>query len=567
MSGPTTGATEITHAWAQRRVLAAVVRASVFLMPAVVTWGVTAILDPHLYRRSGLPGQALWLAQLAAVGIVAVVLTSRLMRRLLPLATLLNVSLVFPDQVPSRFRVALKGGTVRNLQTQLDAFAGLDAADVQAHAEHLLELVASLSHHERLTRGHTERVRAYAQMIGEEMVLGREERQLLQWSCLVHDIGKLSVPASVLNKAGRPTDEEWDVLRRHPEVGGELVEPLAPWLGEWRLAASQHHERWDGKGYPLGLSGSSISLAGRIVAVADAYDVITSARSYKKPMSPEAARAELVRCSGSQFDPAVVRAFLGASVRKTSVALGLTGWFRELLSLGQTGGAAVTTTVGQVAVGAAVAGSVADGSVSAPPAVADQTAAPAAAEPAAARADGTSTPAVKVTLDPDKRSASAVVTTAAPGSAPAAGAVPDATATTAASDPGGAGGAEPADAGTVERPAAATAWLGGATWPGATTTTDSASSPVVQPDRYTVGRTSFVWLDVLANDVDTDGDLRPKTLWATNGPGQGAVLLDYDESRFVFTIVDGTPGVMSFTYRVCDSAMRCGIGTVTLTIE
>ncbi len=555
MSGPTTGATEQQDTtWAQHRVLAGAVRVGVAVAPAFITWWVTGAVGPRLYRPPGILGLVAWLIQLAFVGAVVVALTGRVTRRLLPLATLLNVSLAFPDQVPSRFRVALKGGTVRNLQGELDAFRRHDPADVQARAEHLLGLVASLSRHERLTRGHTERVRAYADMIGEEMGLSREDRLLLQWSCLVHDIGKLSVPASVLNKAGRPTDEEWELLRRHPEVGGELVEPLAPWLGEWRLAASQHHERWDGKGYPAGLAGTSISLAGRIVAVADAYDVITSARSYKKPMTAEAARAELVRCSGTQFDPAVVRAFLNVSVRKTSYTLGLSGWVRELLSLGQTGGAAVSTTVGQVALGAVVAGSVAAaGATPEPPPAVEQTAAPVSAEPAAARAGAA--PTMSVMIDPATTSTTVVVTTTT--TTEPVRAATSASPEQAASEP------DPVPPPTTEAPAPTAP----PTTAPPTTTTRGPSAPVAVTDTYSVSVTSTTWLEVLENDKDVDGDLRPDTLALLTQPEQGEVTLDATRARFRFRVANATPGPTAFTYQVCDAGGRCATGRVTINIR
>ena len=166
------------------------------------------------------------------------------------------------------------------------------------------------------------------------------DRDRLQWACLLHDIGKLAVPAHILSKAGRPDDEEWAILKRHPAVGGEIVDSLAPWLGEWGRAASEHHERWDGKGYPRALAGEQISLAGRIVAVADAYDVITSTRSYKKPMSAEAARRELVRCAGTQFDPTVVRAFLNVSLGRRGAHAGMLGWLSKKIY----GGAEASTS-------------------------------------------------------------------------------------------------------------------------------------------------------------------------------------------------------------------------------
>jgi hypothetical protein len=153
-----------------------------------------------------------------------------------------------------------------------------------------------------------------------------------------------------------------------------MLEPLAGWLGEWRLAAGQHHERWDGKGYPAGLQGTEISLAGRIVAVADAYDVITSTRSYKKAMSPEAARREMVRCAGTQFDPDVVRALLQVSLSRDRAAAGALGGLAELHGLSTLPQAAAqvassastavaaTATAAAVTVGAVGVGPIVDGS-------------------------------------------------------------------------------------------------------------------------------------------------------------------------------------------------------------
>jgi hypothetical protein len=163
-------------------------------------------------------------------------------------------------------------------------------------------------------------VRAYAQSIGHELGLGRRELDLLNWAALLHDIGKLDVPHEILAKTGRPTPEEWELLRGHPAAGAKLAEPLRAWLGEWSAAIVEHHERWDGQGYPRGLAGDEISLAGRIVAVADVFDVITSTRSYKPSSSVAEARQELARCAGTQFDPEVVRALLSISVRQGRLA-------------------------------------------------------------------------------------------------------------------------------------------------------------------------------------------------------------------------------------------------------
>ncbi|MCP4224181.1 MAG: tandem-95 repeat protein [Actinomycetia bacterium] len=173
-----------------------------------------------------------------------------------------------------------------------------------------------------MTRGHAERVRAYSATIGEEMGLRDQELELLNWSGLIHDIGKLTVSAEILNKPGELTDAEWVILRQHPLNADELVAPLRSWLGDWVESATQHHEWFDGGGYPNGLAGDEITMAGRIVAVADAYDVMTSIRSYKSPMSAVEARRELARCAGTQFDPAVVRAFLNVAIGRLRLIMG-----------------------------------------------------------------------------------------------------------------------------------------------------------------------------------------------------------------------------------------------------
>ena len=207
--------------------------------------------------------------------------------------------------------------------------------DASAAAEELLELIAALSAHDRLTRGHAERVRAYSRMIGEELHLSDDDLNKLHWGGLLHDVGKLFVPTEILNKPGELTDEEFEIMKGHPGWGAELCEPLRGWLGEWVDAVGQHHERWTGGGYPTGVAGEGISLAARVVAVADAFDVMTSARSYKPPVSAAAARDELTRCAGSQFDPRVVRAFLNVSLGRLRLVMGPLSSLAQLPLLGR----------------------------------------------------------------------------------------------------------------------------------------------------------------------------------------------------------------------------------------
>ncbi|HEY7400882.1 MAG TPA: HD-GYP domain-containing protein [Actinomycetota bacterium] len=269
----------------------------------------------------------LWWLGIFAVCSVTAVLVERLARRLLPLATLLQLSLVFPDRAPSRFVLARRSGNVRRLEERVRAAHEQGVSDDPARAaEEILSLVAALSAHDRKTRGHSERVRAFTDLIAGELKLTQDERDRLRWAALLHDVGKLRVPAKILNKPGKPDEHEWELLKRHPAAGARIAAPLLPWLGEWGATIAQHHERYDGNGYPAAFAGEQIAFGARIVSVADSFEVMTAARSYKKPMSVPAAREELVRNAGSQFDPAVVRTFLSISIGRLWWTVGPASW-------------------------------------------------------------------------------------------------------------------------------------------------------------------------------------------------------------------------------------------------
>lgn len=331
--------------WKSHGVLSAALKAGVLLVPAAVAVTTSAALSHVVTAPHRLGPKVVWLLSLFAVSTGVLIWLDRQLRRLLPLAALLKLSLVFPDRAPSRFRSAMRVGSARQLEQRLDEArsGGCEGESMDEAALRIVELATALRVHDRRTRGHSERVRAYADMIAVELGLTASEREKLHWAALLHDIGKLEVPSELLNKDGKPTTEEWAVLRSHPLAGQRMLVPLVGWLGPWASAAWEHHERWDGQGYPLGIAGADITLSGRIVAVADAFEVMTATRSYKKPMSAAEARAELTRCAGAHFDPDVVRALLTLSLGRLHSAMGPTTWIAQLPLLGWTAPVGVPT--------------------------------------------------------------------------------------------------------------------------------------------------------------------------------------------------------------------------------
>jgi HD-GYP domain-containing protein (c-di-GMP phosphodiesterase class II) len=339
--------------WRPRPLLALALRSGSVLVPAAAGAATAYLFVSAVPIPNGIVIVP-WLAALVAISTVATAFAERVGRRFLPLAVLLKLSLVFPDHAPSRFAMARGAGNVRRLEQRIrDARErGLDPQPARA-AEQILSLVAALSAHDRKTRGHSERVRAFTDLLAGELRIPEEERDHLRWAALLHDVGKLEVPARILNKPGRPERWEWERLQGHPAAGAGIAAPLLPWLGAWGNAIVEHHERFDGGGYPSGLAGDGISLAGRIVSVADSFEVMTAARSYKKPMSVPAARRELAACAGGQFDPAIVRAFLNLSLGRLWWTVGPASWAALLPLIGE-----VQRTGGQI-LGAARAGAAA----------------------------------------------------------------------------------------------------------------------------------------------------------------------------------------------------------------
>src|ERR1700726_3995276 len=231
---PTPDTVPAGHQWQRRPVLSLLVRAAVVAVPAVVAIPAGTAMGRVLPRPNGFAGAALSFATVTLVMLVTIIALERAGRRLLPLAALLNLSMLFPDRAPKRFAVARRVGKPRDLQRQLQAARdkGVTGGEV-THMQTVLELVAALSVHDRQARGHAERVRVFTDMIAEEMKLPSADRARLRWSALLHDIGKLVVPSEILSKPAKLTAAEMDNVRRHPEEGARIIGPLAAWLGEW----------------------------------------------------------------------------------------------------------------------------------------------------------------------------------------------------------------------------------------------------------------------------------------------------------------------------------------------
>ena len=314
--------------WRRRPVVAAVVRFVVIAAPLVASI-CAGIAASRLFRPAGWVQIAAWLLWTAGASIAVLALVDAVVRRLLPLQRLLQLHLVFPDKAPSRLRVAARAARLRRSDrlTAAQQHAPKDAADAVTH---IVTLLGALAAHDRRTRGHSERVTVYTELIAQEMELPQRDRDRLMWVSLVHDIGKLEVPSRLLNKPARPTLPEWQVLRAHPHHGDRLIAPLRPWLGAFADAVVQHHERYDGLGYPHGLAGDELCLGARIVAVADAFEVMTAPRPYRRPVDAAAARSELARHAGTQFDPEIVRHFLAVGLPQLSRSMGLLSWLGQI---------------------------------------------------------------------------------------------------------------------------------------------------------------------------------------------------------------------------------------------
>lgn len=182
----------------------------------------------------------------------------------------------------------------------------------QAYQSTVQSLVAAIEAKDAYTRGHSERVADYSEMIARQLHMSDEAIDKLRIAALLHDLGKIGIQRSILSKTGRLTDEEFGLMREHPELATAILHDV-DFLDDIIPTIYHHHEHYDGSGYVKKLKGEQIPLTARILAVADAYDAMISVRPYRPALEPQTAAAELVSCAGSQFDRKAVDALLAAT--------------------------------------------------------------------------------------------------------------------------------------------------------------------------------------------------------------------------------------------------------------
>lgn len=192
---------------------------------------------------------------------------------------------------------------MQRTQELTEAYNALDESFLGTAAA----LAQALDARDHLTANHANRTAHLVSRIAKRMGFSESEQRTLVLAATLHDIGKIGVPESILTKPGILTAEEMAIMRLHPVISANILEPVSG-MEEVAQMVRHHHERWDGKGYPDGLAGTEIPLGSRILALADTVEAMSARRHYREPLSPEAILAEIRRCSGSQFDPDVVRA-------------------------------------------------------------------------------------------------------------------------------------------------------------------------------------------------------------------------------------------------------------------
>ena len=177
------------------------------------------------------------------------------------------------------------------------------------HRNVAIALVKALESYDPYMKGHSERVAQYSTNLAERLHFEKSMIRKIYWAGLVHDIGKIIVPCSILNKAGKLTEEEYEIVKKHALKGYEILLEVEG-MDEIAKIVKHHHERWDGRGYPDGLKGEQIPIESRNIALSDAFDAMTSARPYRDPLSVEEALNEIIENKGTQFDPNLADVFV-----------------------------------------------------------------------------------------------------------------------------------------------------------------------------------------------------------------------------------------------------------------
>ena len=236
--------------------------------------------------------------------------------------TLISAPLIVKDEIIGTITLANKGDLTSFKEQDMELLTTIAAqASVAIKNVHLYEdqqttylntmqaLVSAVEASDPYTRGHSERVTRYAQILGRQLNLTSDSFKRLERASILHDIGKIGIDIAVLHKEGILSASDVDILQQHPLIGTKILEPIS-FLGTVRQIIAQHHERYDGMGYPFRVKGDDILLEARIIAVVDTYDAMTSDRPYRKALSHEIALAEIKKYSGTQFDPYVADAML-----------------------------------------------------------------------------------------------------------------------------------------------------------------------------------------------------------------------------------------------------------------
>ncbi len=205
------------------------------------------------------------------------------------------------DEVMEKDKVADVFKRVRSETGQIDIPASVDAVGIACE---VFSQLIDTKHPSMI--GHSKRVSVYSMLIALAMNLSHDDITKTKWAALLHDVGKLGISRSLINKPGKLTPEEFDTVKLHAVYTRDLLETITDFR-DVALIASSDHERFDGRGYPVGLKGDQIPIGTKIISIADAFDAMTSTRTYRKAMSKETACEEIEKCAGSQFDPAVVK--------------------------------------------------------------------------------------------------------------------------------------------------------------------------------------------------------------------------------------------------------------------